>query len=38
MNNAIFNFREPKNEAVLGYLKGSPERENLLKEIGRAHV
>ncbi len=33
MNNAIFNFREPKNEAVLGYLKGSPERENLLKEL-----
>ena len=33
MNNAIFNFREPKNEAVLGYLNGSPERENLLKEL-----
>ncbi len=33
MNNAIFNFREPKNEAVLGYLKGSPERESLLREL-----
>ena len=33
MNNAIFNFREPKNEAVLGYLNGSPERINLLKEL-----
>lgn len=33
MNNAIFNFREPKNEPVFNYLNGSQERNNLLKEI-----
>ena len=31
MNNAIYNFREPKNEPVLTYKPGSPER-LLLKE------
>ncbi len=33
MNNAIFNFREPKNEPVLSYLKGSPERKLLEEEL-----
>lgn len=33
MNNAIFNFREPKNEQVLTYKPGSPERELLEKEL-----
>jgi 1-pyrroline-5-carboxylate dehydrogenase len=33
MNNAIYNFREPKNEAVLLYKPGSPERELLEKEL-----
>jgi 1-pyrroline-5-carboxylate dehydrogenase len=31
MNNAIYNFREPKNEPVLSYKPGSQER-NLLEE------
>ncbi len=31
MNNAIYNFREPKNEPVLSYAPGTPER-NLLEE------
>ena len=26
MNNAIYNFREPKNEPVFSYINGSPER------------
>ena len=33
MNNAIYNFREPKNEQVLTYKPGSPERELLEKEL-----
>jgi len=33
MNNAIFNFREPKNEAVFQYLKGSDERTKLQNEL-----
>jgi 1-pyrroline-5-carboxylate dehydrogenase len=33
MNNAIYNFREPKNEPVLSYKKGSPERTLLEKEL-----
>lgn len=33
MNNAIFNFREPKNEPVLTYLKGSPEKKHLEEEL-----
>jgi len=33
MNNAIYDFREPKNEPILGYLPGSPEREKLFKEL-----
>jgi 1-pyrroline-5-carboxylate dehydrogenase len=33
MNNAIFNFREPKNEPLLGYLKNSPERLAIEKEL-----
>jgi 1-pyrroline-5-carboxylate dehydrogenase len=33
MNNAIYNFKEPKNEPVLSYLSGSPERNNLEAEL-----
>ncbi|MEZ5084241.1 MAG: L-glutamate gamma-semialdehyde dehydrogenase [Bacteroidales bacterium] len=33
MNNAIFNFREPKNEPVYQYLTGSPERIKLQNEL-----
>jgi 1-pyrroline-5-carboxylate dehydrogenase len=33
MNNAIYNFREPKNEPVLTYRKGSEERRLLEKEL-----
>jgi 1-pyrroline-5-carboxylate dehydrogenase len=33
MNNAIYNFREPKNEPVLWYKPGSAERELLEKEL-----
>ena len=33
MNNAIFNFNEPKNEPVLSYLSGSQERKLLEKEL-----
>lgn len=33
MNNAIFVFEKPKNEPILGYLKGSPERDALEKEL-----
>ncbi len=33
MNNAIFNFHEPKNEPILGYIKNSPERLALEKEL-----
>ncbi len=33
MNNAIYNFREPKNELVLTYKPGSPERMLLEEEL-----
>jgi len=33
MNNAIYNFREPKNEPLLTYSPGSPERKLLEEEI-----
>jgi 1-pyrroline-5-carboxylate dehydrogenase len=33
MNNAIYNFREPKNESVLSYKPGSEERLLLEKEL-----
>lgn len=33
MNNAIFNFKEPKNEPIQSYLKGSKERELLMTEL-----
>lgn len=33
MNNAIFNFREPKNEPVFEYSPGSPERKILEDEL-----
>jgi len=33
MNNAIYNFREPKNEPVLSYRPGSQEREQLEEEL-----
>jgi hypothetical protein len=33
MNNAIYNFREPKNEPVLSYKPGSQERTLLEEEI-----
>jgi 1-pyrroline-5-carboxylate dehydrogenase len=33
MNNAIYNFREPKNEAVLSYRPGSEERKLLEEEL-----
>jgi 1-pyrroline-5-carboxylate dehydrogenase len=33
MNNALFNFTPPENEPVLSYLKGSPERQRLEKEL-----
>jgi 1-pyrroline-5-carboxylate dehydrogenase len=33
MNNAIYNFKEPGNEPVLSYLKGSNERMLLEKEL-----
>lgn len=33
MNNAIYNFREPQNEPVLTYLKGSRERLLIEKEL-----
>jgi len=35
MNNSIFNFKEPKNEPILGYNKGSLERIELEKELVR---
>jgi len=35
MNNAIFSFREPKNEAVKGYAPGSEERRLLKEELER---
>jgi 1-pyrroline-5-carboxylate dehydrogenase len=33
MNNAIYNFREPKNEPVLDYKPGSHERKRLIEEL-----
>jgi len=33
MNNAIYNFREPKNEPAQIYLPGSPERKRLIEEL-----
>ncbi len=33
MNNAIYNFREPKNEPVLSYRPGSEERRLLEEEL-----
>lgn len=33
MNNAIYNFKEPNNEPILDYKKGSKEREQLFAEI-----
>ena len=35
MNNAIYNFREPANEPILGYLPGSSERISLENELKR---
>ncbi|MDR1878891.1 MAG: L-glutamate gamma-semialdehyde dehydrogenase [Bacteroidales bacterium] len=35
MNNAIFNFREPRNEAVKSYAPGSEERRLLQAELDR---
>jgi len=35
MNNAIYNFREPKNEPVLSYRPGSEERRLLEEELTR---
>jgi 1-pyrroline-5-carboxylate dehydrogenase len=33
MNNAVFEFKQPKNEPVLSYAPGSPERAALKKEL-----
>lgn len=35
MNNAIYNFREPVNEPIFSYLKGSKERSKLEAELNR---
>lgn len=35
MNNAVFSFTPPKNEPILQYKKGSPEREQLISELNR---
>jgi 1-pyrroline-5-carboxylate dehydrogenase len=35
MNNAIYNFREPKNEPVFTYSSGTPERKMLKDELDR---
>src|SRR5512133_1801715 len=35
MNNAIFSIHRPKNEPVLSYIQGSPERTALEKELKR---
>lgn len=35
MNNSLFYFKEPKNEPILGYVKGSKERVELEKELDR---
>jgi 1-pyrroline-5-carboxylate dehydrogenase len=33
MNNAIYNFSEPKNEPVLSYASGNPERKQIEEEL-----
>ena len=33
MNNAIFSFDSPKNEAILQYKSGSKEREQIIAEL-----
>ncbi len=35
MNNAIYHFKEPANEPMLLYLKGSKERELLLNNLNK---
>lgn len=35
MNNMLFNFPNPENEPIKGYMKGSQERESLSKELER---
>jgi 1-pyrroline-5-carboxylate dehydrogenase len=35
MNNAVFNFEDPKNEVVLNYCPKSSERTNLIKELDK---
>jgi 1-pyrroline-5-carboxylate dehydrogenase len=37
MNNAIYNFREPRNEPVLAYGPGSSDREMLINELNRQY-
>lgn len=37
MNNTTFFFERPKNEVILGYAPGSPEREALSKELDRQY-
>ncbi|MDR1113190.1 MAG: 1-pyrroline-5-carboxylate dehydrogenase, partial [Bacteroidales bacterium] len=37
MNNANFEFREPKNEPVYSYAPGSPERKLLQEELERQY-
>lgn len=37
MNNAIFQFREPKNEPVYSYAPGTPERKLLQEELERQY-
>lgn len=35
MNNAIFDMVDPHNEPILGYMAGSPERNELIKELDK---
>ena len=35
MNNAVYNFEDPRNETILNYAKNSSERTALFKEIER---
>ncbi len=37
MNNAVFQFREPKNEPVYSYAPGTPERKLLQEELERQY-
>lgn len=37
MNNAIFQFREPKNEPIYSYAPGTPERKLLQEELERQY-